>query len=51
MGEPVKAYDPAEVEQRWYAFWLEQGVFRASLDPDDRRPTYVISMPPPNVTP
>ncbi|HEX4473550.1 MAG TPA: valine--tRNA ligase [Polyangiaceae bacterium] len=50
IGEPAKAYDPAEVEQRWYAFWVEQGVFRSSLDPDDRRPTYVISMPPPNVT-
>jgi valyl-tRNA synthetase len=45
-----KAYEPALVEPRWYAFWLEQGVFRASDDPGDRRPVYVLPMPPPNVT-
>jgi valyl-tRNA synthetase len=50
MTELSKAYDPAEVEPRWYAFWEKQGVFRASLEPGDTRPTYVIPMPPPNVT-
>jgi valyl-tRNA synthetase len=45
-----KAYEPALVEPRWYAFWLEHGVFRASDDPGDRRPIYVLPMPPPNVT-
>jgi valyl-tRNA synthetase len=50
MSELPKAYDPAEVEPRWYAFWEQQGVFRASLEPGDHRPTYVIPMPPPNVT-
>ncbi len=50
MSELPKAYDPADVEPRWYAFWEENGVFRASLAPDDARPTYVIPMPPPNVT-
>src|SRR6185295_2926115 len=32
------------------AFGLEHGVFRASPDPSDRRPTYCLPMPPPNVT-
>jgi len=50
MSELPKAYDPAQVEPRWYAFWEEQGVFRASLAPEDARPAYVIPMPPPNVT-
>src|SRR6478672_9558787 len=35
---------------KWYAFWVEQGVFRASDDPSDKRPVYCIPMPPPNVT-
>ncbi len=50
MSEMPKAYEPASVEPRWYAFWLEHGVFRASDDPGDRRPTYCLPMPPPNVT-
>ncbi len=54
MSEPLaelpKAYEPAEVEPRWYQFWLDQGVFAASEAPDDARPVYVIALPPPNVT-
>jgi valyl-tRNA synthetase len=50
MSELPKAYEPASVEPRWYEFWEKHGVFSASLDPNDRRPVYVIPMPPPNVT-
>jgi valyl-tRNA synthetase len=50
MSELPKAYEPANVEPHWYAFWEKNGVFSASLDPNDRRPVYVIPMPPPNVT-
>src|SRR5262245_50686301 len=50
MSELPKAYEPASVEPHWYEFWEKNGVFSASLDPNDRRPTYVIPMPPPNVT-
>ncbi len=46
----LKAYDPANVEPRWYAFWLEHDVFLASSDAHDERPTYCVPMPPPNVT-
>jgi valyl-tRNA synthetase len=49
-AELAKAYDPTHVEPRWYAFWLENGVFKASDDPADKRPVYVCPMPPPNVT-
>ncbi|HLV64906.1 MAG TPA: valine--tRNA ligase, partial [Polyangiaceae bacterium] len=49
-SELPKAYEPREVEPRWYAFWLEHGVFRASSEPGDTRPVYVVTMPPPNVT-
>ncbi|HEX7602762.1 MAG TPA: valine--tRNA ligase, partial [Polyangiaceae bacterium] len=48
--ELAKAYDPRDVEPRWYAFWLEHGVFAASDAATDSRPAYVIPMPPPNVT-
>ena len=42
------AYEPAEVEKRWYAAWLEQGLFRAEPDPDHK--PFCIVLPPPNVT-
>ncbi len=49
-SEMPKAYDPREVEPRWYRHWEQQGYFEASAEPDDQRPTYTISIPPPNVT-
>ena len=45
--ELPKNYDPAEVEKRWYAHWLEQGYFRPK---DSDEPPFVIMIPPPNVT-
>ncbi len=45
-----KAYEPREVEERWYGFWEKEGVFEATDDPKDTRPVYVCPMPPPNVT-
>ncbi len=50
MSEIPKAYEPAAVERHWYDYWMKEGVFRASVDPADERPVYVVSMPPPNVT-
>ena len=40
-------YSPAEVEDKWYAYWLEHNLFHS--EPDDREP-YTIVIPPPNVT-
>ncbi|MCS6901829.1 MAG: valine--tRNA ligase [Myxococcales bacterium] len=50
VHEMPKAFEPQEVEARWYAFWQEHDLFVASIDPEDTRPVYVIQMPPPNVT-
>ncbi|HEU4409323.1 MAG TPA: valine--tRNA ligase [Polyangiaceae bacterium] len=50
QDEMPKAFEPSTVEARWYAFWVENGFFAASLDPADGRPAYVVPMPPPNVT-
>jgi valyl-tRNA synthetase len=43
-----KAYEPQAVEGKWYRFWEEGGYSKPSGD--TTRPTFVISMPPPNVT-
>ena len=48
MSEIAKAYEPKEVEQRWYANWLEAGCFKGVADV--RREPYAIMIPPPNVT-
>ena len=40
-------YDPSKVEDKWYAWWLEQKFFHS--EPDEREP-YTIVIPPPNVT-
>ncbi len=43
-----KAYEPEEIEPKWYEFWEEQGLFRADENSD--APPYSIVIPPPNVT-
>ena len=50
-AEMAKAYDPKQVEGKWYEFWQSRGYFRlpSKADrPDD--PAYCITIPPPNVT-
>ena len=48
MSELPKAYDPAQVEQKWYRFWLEQRYFHA--DAQTPKAPFSIVIPPPNVT-
>jgi valyl-tRNA synthetase len=43
-----KVYDPQRIEEKWYKYWEEQGLFRAQAD--GRKPPYCIVIPPPNVT-
>ncbi len=43
----AKHYNPAEVEEKWYAFWEENGFFHS--EPDERE-SYTVVIPPPNVT-
>ncbi|MBD5203824.1 MAG: valine--tRNA ligase [Bacteroidales bacterium] len=47
MNELAKTYSPNEVEDKWYAYWMEHGLFHS--EPDNRDP-YCIVIPPPNVT-
>lgn len=46
--ELAKAYNPREVEDSIYNFWLEGGYFHAEIQ-KDKKP-YTIVMPPPNIT-
>ncbi|MES2466744.1 MAG: valine--tRNA ligase [Verrucomicrobiota bacterium] len=48
MAELSTAYAPGEVEETWYARWMEAGCF--SADPASAKPGYSIVIPPPNVT-
>ena len=48
MRELSKAFEHAEVDPRWYAFWESIGAFRADPTPASRAFSMVI--PPPNVT-
>lgn len=45
--ELSKTFDPAEIEQRWYAHWEENGLFRPERP--DAEPFTIVN-PPPNVT-
>ena len=45
--ELSKKYNPSEVEDKWYAYWLKYKFFHS--EPDARQP-YTIVIPPPNVT-
>lgn len=47
MTEIPAKYDPAEKEDKWYQYWLDNGFFHSV--PDSREP-YTIVIPPPNVT-
>lgn len=46
--ELAKIYNPGEVEDRIYAFWLKGGYFHA--EPDSKKKPYTIVIPPPNIT-
>ena len=46
--ELAKTYNPAEVEDRIYKFWLDGKYFHANID-ESKKP-YTIVIPPPNIT-
>ena len=50
MKDPAlpKAYEPTEVEGKWYRSWEERELFRA--DAESTAPPFSIVIPPPNVT-
>lgn len=47
MDIPSK-YDPKDLEDKWYDYWMQGGYFHSEVDPS-RKP-YTIVIPPPNVT-
>jgi valyl-tRNA synthetase len=44
----MKTYDPKLVEDKWYAYWEEQGFFHAEVD--ESKEPFCIVIPPPNIT-
>ena len=47
MNVLATKYNPADVEEKWYDYWLKNGLFKSK--PDGREP-YTVVIPPPNVT-
>ncbi len=41
-------YNPAGVENKWYAYWMEHGFFHS--EPNPEKEPFTIVIPPPNVT-
>ncbi len=46
--ELAKSYNPSEVEDKIYDFWIKENYFHSEID-KDKKP-YTIVMPPPNIT-
>ena len=47
MSEISSKYDPRQIEDKWYAYWLKNNFFHS--EPNGREP-YCVVIPPPNVT-
>jgi valyl-tRNA synthetase len=45
--EIPKAYDPSKTEDKWYKYWLDNGLFHS--EPNEN-PPFTIAIPPPNIT-
>jgi valyl-tRNA synthetase len=48
MSSLSTAYEPKQVEEKWYADWLKSNHFHAN--PQSTKPAFSIVIPPPNVT-
>ena len=49
LDSMASAYDPKPIEDKWYARWIEQGLFSA-VPGEDKSKAFSIVIPPPNVT-
>lgn len=47
-NEIPKAYNPQNVEDKWYSFWEENKLFHSEID--NTKEPYTIVIPPPNIT-
>ena len=48
MKEIPKAYNPNEVEDKWYKYWEDHDLFGSEID--ESKTPYTIVIPPPNIT-
>jgi valyl-tRNA synthetase len=48
MTELAKSFEPAAIEARWAPQWERSGVYAPTMD--ERKPSFCIQLPPPNVT-
>ncbi|MGE5402352.1 MAG: valine--tRNA ligase [Ignavibacteriales bacterium] len=48
VNDIPKAYNPNEVEDKWYKYWEENRLYHS--EPDKNKTPYTIVIPPPNVT-
>ncbi len=48
MEEMPKAYEPGDIEKKWYPIWEERGYFHGK--PAEGKQPYSVVIPPPNVT-
>ncbi|MBF8294514.1 MAG: valyl-tRNA synthetase [Bacteroidetes bacterium] len=48
MQELPKAYNPKDVEDKWYEYWEARNLFHATVN-NDRTP-FTVVIPPPNIT-
>ena len=48
MQELSKAYNPKDVEDKWYEYWESHNLFHATVNKD--RTPYTVVIPPPNIT-
>lgn len=48
FAEIPKAYDPSQVEDKWYKYWYDNELYHSEID-ESKKP-YVIPIPPPNIT-
>ena len=44
----LEKYNPAEIEDKWYQYWMERNLFAPTMD--DAKEAFCIVIPPPNVT-
>lgn len=52
MTELSKTYQPTEIENKWYNYWLENKFFEAHVPKENepKKESFTIVIPPPNVT-
>ncbi len=43
-----KTYNPRDIEDKWYSYWIENRYFNSKPNPD--KEPYTVVIPPPNVT-